>query len=295
MAAIPGLEPTYQGKVRDVYDLGDRLLIVASDRISAFDVVFHEPIPDKGKILSQISLFWFQEHPGLGSILRHHVLETDPRHYPAPFNAHVNELAGRSMLVRKARRVDFECVVRGFISGSAWKEYKAHGTVNTEPAPKGLVESFRFPEPIFTPATKAATGHDENVPFSRMEKDLGSELARKLRDLSIRLYIEGAKHAESRGLLLADTKFEFGIVDDGEVILIDEALTPDSSRYWPGKDYAPGKPQNPFDKQFLRDYLETLEWDKTPPPPPLPARVIEGTRAKYVEAFRMITGREFRP
>jgi phosphoribosylaminoimidazole-succinocarboxamide synthase len=290
---IPGLQPSYSGKVRDVYDLGDRLLIVATDRISAFDVIFREPIPEKGRILSTLSWWWFRDQGEIGNVLPNHAISNDPVDFPEPFRAHADLLRGRSMLVKKAKRIDFECVVRGYIAGSAWKEYKSHGTVNSEPVASGLVESGRFPSPIFTPATKAAEGHDENIPFSRMEQELGAVLARKLRDLSIQLYETAAAHAASRGLILADTKFEFGLNESGHVILIDEALTPDSSRYWFESEYAPGKTQNPFDKQFVRDYLETLDWNKQPPPPPLPAHVIQGTADRYRESFRRITGKEF--
>jgi phosphoribosylaminoimidazole-succinocarboxamide synthase len=293
MITLPGLTPAHRGKVRDVYDLGETLVIVASDRISAFDVVFDEPIPEKGKILSQISAWWFLEHPDVGSIADHHVLETDPARFPAPFAQYADLLAGRSMLVRKAARVDFECVVRGYLSGSAWKEYREAGTVNGEAVPRGLVESDRFPEPFFTPATKAETGHDENIPFAQMEAALEPGLASVLRALSLKLYAAGASHAESRGLILADTKFEFGLLEDGSIILIDEILTPDSSRYWFRDDYLPGRAQNPFDKQFLRDYLETLDWNKEPPPPALPEHVIHGTLERYREAFQLITGRSF--
>ncbi len=291
---IPMLNPTYSGKVRDVYDLGDRLVIVATDRLSAFDVVFHEPIPDKGRILTKMSRFWFQEFVPFRSIVPNHCLSLDPRLFPLPFSEYVDELADRSMLVTKAARIDFECVVRGFIAGSAWKEYRAAGTVNGERLPPGLREADRLPEPIFTPATKAAVGHDENVSFAFMASDLGDELAGKLRDTSIALYTAAARHAESRGLLLADTKFEFGLTNDGGLMLIDEVLTPDSSRYWSAANYEPGHAQDQFDKQVVRDYLETLDWNKQPPPPPLPEDVIAATRAKYCEAYRMITGEEFR-
>jgi phosphoribosylaminoimidazole-succinocarboxamide synthase len=290
---IPGIPPTYSGKVRDIYDLGDRLLIVATDRISAFDVIFREPIPEKGRILSTLSWWWFREQGEIGKVIPNHAISNEPADFPEPFRSHAEHLRGRSMLVKKAKRIDFECVVRGYIAGSAWKEYTAHGTVNSEPVVAGLVESGRLPSPLFTPATKAAAGHDENIPFSRMEQELGAALARRLRDLSIRLYETAATHAESRGLILADTKFEFGLNESGHVILIDEALTPDSSRYWSRAEYEPGRTQNPFDKQFVRDYLETLDWNKQPPPPPLPPHVIQGTADRYRESFRRITGKEF--
>lgn len=290
---IPGLSPTYCGKVRDVYDLGDMLVIVATDRISAFDVIFNEPVPDKGRILTQMSVFWFREFSPFRNIIANHCLEIDVTRFPAPFRDHADLLRDRAMLVRKAARVDYECVVRGYLSGSAWKEYRAAGTVNGMPIASGLVESSRLPSPIFTPATKAATGHDENVPFAVMEKDLGPDLSERLRAVAVALYQAAADHAETRGLILADTKFEFGRLADGDLLLIDEAVTPDSSRYWSQAEFAPGKPQDSFDKQFVRDYLETLQWNKLPPPPCLPARVIEGTRAKYREAYHKITGREF--
>lgn len=290
---LPLVTPTYSGKVRDVYDLGDRLLIVATDRLSAFDVVFHEPIPDKGRVLTGMSAFWFQSFAPIRSIVRNHCITLDVARYPRPFCEFPEELTGRSMLCQKASRVDFECVVRGYLAGSAWKEYRASGTVNGERLPEGLREADRLPSPIFTPATKAAIGHDENVPFAAMEKDLGPELSGRLRATSIALYEAAAEHAASRGLLLADTKFEFGLLPDGELILIDELLTPDSSRYWSAANYEPGHAQDQYDKQVVRDYLETLAWNKQPPPPPLPEDVVNATRARYCEAYHLITGETF--
>ncbi|MEK8022432.1 MAG: phosphoribosylaminoimidazolesuccinocarboxamide synthase [Candidatus Hydrogenedentota bacterium] len=287
-ASLPA--PAYRGKVRDVHDLGNRLLIVASDRISAFDVIFDEEIPEKGRILNTLSAWWFAR-PELRAIVPHHCLSTLLADYPEPFRS-CRSLEGRSMLVTKARRVDFECVARGYLAGSAWKEYRANGTIHGEKMAEGLVESSRLPEPLFTPATKAAEGHDENIPFARMRAELGP-LADKLRALTLALFAAASKHAESRGLILADTKFEFGLLPDDSVILIDEALTPDSSRYWAADSWRPGRAQDPFDKQFLRDYLETLDWNKQPPPPPLPASVIQGTQDRYKEAYLRITGREW--
>jgi len=284
--------PNYRGKVRDVYDLGDKLIINASDRISAFDVVFSEPIPGKGKILSQLSVFWFLNAPGFSNIMPNHLIETDPRKYPSPFCEHTEELAGRSMMVMEAKRIDFECVVRGYLAGSAWKEYKNFGTVNKTILPKGLKESGKLSEPIFTPATKAESGHDENISFNEMSGKIGTEFAGKLKDLSIKLYLSAAKFLLERGLILADTKFEFGFDKNNEIILIDEVLTPDSSRYWFKSEYRPGRTQNPFDKQFLRDFLEESGWNKEPPAPKLPQKIIQGTLERYKTAFRLITKKE---
>jgi len=284
--------PNYRGKVRDVYDLGDKLIINASDRISAFDVVFSEPIPGKGKILSQLSVFWFLNAPGFSNIMPNHLIETDPRKYPSPFCEHTEELAGRSMMVMEAKRIDFECVVRGYLAGSAWKEYKNFGTVNKTILPKGLKESGKLSEPIFTPATKAESGHDENISFNEMSNKIGTEFAGKLKDLSIKLYLSAAKFLLERGLILADTKFEFGFDKNNEIILIDEVLTPDSSRYWFKSEYRPGRTQNPFDKQFLRDFLEESGWNKEPPAPKLPQKIIQGTLERYKTAFRLITKKE---
>jgi phosphoribosylaminoimidazole-succinocarboxamide synthase len=286
-----------RGKVRDVYDLGgDRLLIVATDRISAFDWVLPGGIPDKGRILTGISAFWFEELGGDGAGVRdaHHLISTDIDAAALDLEPAVREsLHGRSMVVRKAEVVPFECVVRGYLSGSAWREYRASGTVCGETLPPGLVESEQI-EPIFTPATKAESGHDENVPLARMAETIGADLAEFLRGWSIHNYLNAWSYALTRGLILADTKFEFGVdLRTGEVLLVDEVLTPDSSRYWPADRYKPGGPQPSFDKQYVRDWLETTGWDKASPPPPLPEDVVLRTRDKYVDAFEILTGRPF--
>lgn len=281
-----GLTPSARGKVRDIYDLGDKLLIVATDRLSAFDVVLPTPIPDKGKVLTQLSLFWFDL---LRDVIPNHVLSATE--LPAPFDVHREELAGRSMVVKKTEPLPIECVVRGYVSGSGWKDYKATGAICGIPLPAGLLESDRLPEPIFTPATKATSGHDENISFERAAAMVGKELAEKVRAVSITIYKRAAEHAAPRGILLADTKFEFGLLN-GELIWIDEALTPDSSRFWPAAQYKPGGAQPSFDKQFVRDYLERIAWAKTPPGPELPPDVVAATRAKYREAFRILVGRE---
>jgi len=283
---FPGLAPSARGKVRDIYDLGDRLLIVATDRISAFDVVMPTPIPDKGRVLTQLSLFWFAL---LREVIPNHVLSGDQ--LPAPFDAHSELLRGRSMLVQKTRPLPIECVVRGYLSGSGWKEYRASGTVCGIALPAGLGESEQLPEPIFTPATKAVSGHDENISFERAAGLVGRELAERVRAVSLEIYRRAAAHAAPRGVILADTKFEFGLVDD-RLMWIDEALTPDSSRFWPAAEYRPGGPQPSFDKQFVRDYLERIRWPKTPPGPDLPPDVVAATRAKYREAYRLLTGHE---
>jgi phosphoribosylaminoimidazole-succinocarboxamide synthase len=274
------------GKVREMYAVDDeRLLMVASDRVSAFDVVMTEPIPGKGAVLTALSAFWFRRTAGL---VRNHLLSDRIEDLPTAIKAAESEIAGRWLLVRRAERIDIECVVRGYLAGSGWAEYRQHGTVAEERLPEGLLESARLDAPMFTPAIKAESGHDENISRARLAELVGGELAGQLEQLSLRLYAAGAEHALSRGVILADTKFEFGLVD-GEVILIDEALTPDSSRYWPAAGYAPGRPQPSFDKQFLRDFLETSGWNKTPPPPPLPPEVIDGTAARYAEALRRLT------
>ena len=278
-----------RGKVRDVYEIEDMLLIVASDRMSAFDVVMDDPIPDKGRILTMISTFWFDR---LRDVVENHVISTDPDQYPVPCRKYRQELKGRSMLVRKADPLPVECIVRGYISGSGWNEYQEKGTVCDIPLPAGLKESEKLPEPIFTPSTKAESGtHDENIPFSRAVELLGRETAEKVRDLSLEIYAFGRDFAAEKGILIADTKFEFGRVD-GRIILIDEVLTPDSSRFWPMDAYSPGGPQKSFDKQFLRDYLNGLDWPKEPPPPRLPSDIIEKTRAKYLEALKKIAGKD---
>ena len=281
-----GLVPSARGKVRDIYDLGDRLLIVATDRLSAFDVILPTPIPDKGRVLTQLSLFWFDL---LKDVVPNHVLSATD--FPAPFDKFKDELAGRSMIVRKTQPLPIECVVRGYLSGSAWKDYRATGKICGIALPAGLRESDRLPEPIFTPATKAATGHDENIPFEQAAALIGKELAEKVRAVSLEIYRRAAAYAEPRGVILADTKFEFGLLNNG-LIWIDEALTPDSSRFWPAAQYNPGASQPSFDKQFVRDYLERIHWPKTPPGPELPAEVVAATRAKYREAFRILAGRE---
>jgi len=281
-----GISPAARGKVRDIYDIGDKLLIVATDRLSAFDVILPTPIPDKGRVLTQLSLFWFDL---LRDVIPNHVLSATD--FPAPFDNYRDDLAERSMLVRKTVPLPIECVVRGYVSGSGWKDYRASGQICGIALPSGLRESDRLPEPIFTPATKAATGHDENISFERAASLVGSERARQVRDVSLEIYRRAATYAEPRGILLADTKFEFGLLND-ELIWIDEALTPDSSRFWPAAQYKPGGPQPSFDKQFVRDYLESIHWPKTPPGPELPAEVVAATRGKYREAYRILTGRE---
>ena len=281
-----GLSPAARGKVRDIYDAGDKLLIVATDRLSAFDVILRTPIPDKGRVLTQLSLFWFDL---LRDVIPNHVLSATE--FPVPFDAYHEELAGRSMLVRKTAPLPIECVVRGYVSGSGWKDYQRTGAICGIALPPGLRESDRLPEAIFTPATKAATGHDENISFERVASLIGNERARAVRDVSLEIYRRAAMYAEPRGILLADTKFEFGLLKD-ELIWIDEALTPDSSRFWPAMQYEPGGPQASFDKQFVRDYLESIHWPKTPPGPELPPEVVAATRGKYREAYRILTGRE---
>ena len=281
-----GITPVARGKVRDIYDLGDTLLIVATDRLSAFDVILPTPIPDKGKVLTQLSLFWFDL---LRDVIPNHVLSATE--FPAPFAAHREELVGRSMLVRKTQPLPIECVVRGYVSGSGWKDYEATGKICGIVLPEGLRESDRLPEPIFTPATKAAAGHDENISFEQAAALIGQQRAAQVREVSLEIYRRAAAYAEPRGILLADTKFEFGVLND-ELMWIDEALTPDSSRFWPAAQYQPGGPQPSFDKQFVRDYLESIRWPKTPPGPELPLQVVEATRAKYREAYRILTGKE---
>jgi phosphoribosylaminoimidazole-succinocarboxamide synthase len=281
---FPGLKLRGRGKVRDIYDLGDRLLIVATDRLSAFDVVLPTPIPDKGRVLTQLSLFWFEE---LADVVRHHVITaTDFTGNLAPYAA---SLAGRAMLVRRTEPIPIECVVRGYISGSGWKDYQKSGAICGVPLPSGLRESDKLPEPIFTPSTKATTGHDENISFDETVSRIGQGLAERLRETSLELYKRAADHAAKNGIIIADTKFEFGLLD-GELIWIDEALTPDSSRFWPFADYAPGKAQSSFDKQYVRDYLERIGWNKQPPAPELPPDIVTATRDKYREAYQRITG-----
>jgi len=279
-----GLEPSARGKVRDIYDLGDKLLIVATDRLSAFDVILPTPIPDKGRVLTQLSLFWFDLFK---EIIPNHVLSAD--HFPARLEVYRHELAGRSMIVRKTQPLPVECVVRGYLSGSGWKDYLATGKLCGIALPPALRESDRLPTPIFTPSTKATTGHDENISFEQVISRIGEETARQVRAVSIDLYQRAAAYAEPRGIILADTKFEFGLLD-GELIWIDEAFTPDSSRFWPTAKCRPGGAQPSFDKQFVRDYLERIHWPKIPPGPELPAEVVTATSEKYLEAFRILTG-----
>jgi phosphoribosylaminoimidazole-succinocarboxamide synthase len=281
-----GITPAARGKVRDIYDLGDKLLIVATDRLSAFDVVLPTPIPDKGRVLTQLSLFWFNL---LKDVVPNHVLSASD--FPAPFDSHKDDLAGRSMIVRKAQPLPIECVVRGYVSGSGWKDYRVTGKICGIALPVGLRESDRLPQPIFTPATKAAVGHDENISFEQAASLVGKELAERVRAISLEIYRRASAYAEPRGILLADTKFEFGVLNN-DLIWIDEALTPDSSRFWPAAQYKPGGPQPSFDKQFVRDYLERIQWPKTPPGPELPPEVVAATRAKYREVYRILVGRE---
>ena len=279
-----GLKLQGRGKVRDIYDLGDRLLIVATDRLSAFDVVLPTPIPDKGRVLTQLSLFWFEK---LADVIPHHVLSA--KDFSGELAPYAGELDGRAMLVRRTDPVPIECVVRGYISGSGWKDYQKTGGICGIPLPAGLRESDRLPEPIFTPSTKATSGHDENISFEETISRIGRPLAERLRDVSLALYRRAAEHASAHGIVIADTKFEFGLLGQ-ELIWIDEALTPDSSRFWPAAQYSPGKPQPSFDKQYVRDYLERIGWNKQPPAPALPPDVVAATRDKYREAYQRITG-----
>jgi phosphoribosylaminoimidazole-succinocarboxamide synthase len=284
---LPGLKLTHRGKVRDIYEAGENLLFIATDRISAFDCILPNGIPDKGRVLTQMSLFWFEY---LKDVVRNHLITADVDDYPDDLQVHRKQLEGRSMLVRKAEMFPVECVARGYVSGSGWKDYKRTGAICGIPLPSGLQESGRLPEPIFTPATKAQSGHDENISFEEAANAIGTETARKLKDLTLEIYSRAAAFALDRGIILADTKFEFGIVD-GRITLGDEVLTPDSSRYWPAESYSPGGTQKSFDKQFVRDYLETLDWNKQPPAPPLPSDVVEKTAEKYREAYATLTGR----
>lgn len=277
-----------RGKVRDNFDLGDHLLLVATDRISAFDVVLPTPIPDKGRILTQMSLFWFDF---TRDIVPNHFVTDDVETIPQLEPQEREMLRGRSLKVVKARVFPVECVVRGYLAGSGWREYRETGKVCGVPLPSGLREADRLPQPIFTPATKAVVGHDENISFDQMVSLVGGEVAERLRDLSLQIYAKAAEYALQRGIILADTKFEFG-QREGDILLVDEILTPDSSRFWDAASYRPGGPQPSFDKQFVRDYLLSLDWDRTPPGPPLPDSIVERTREKYWEAFRRLTGRE---
>lgn len=275
-----------KGKVRDVYDLDNKLLIVATDRISCFDVVIPTPIPTKGKILTQISLFWFTY---LEDLVSNHLISADNKDLPQQISDQANELTGRFMITEKCEVFPFECVVRGYLAGSGYKDYKNTGSVCGIKLPEGLQESDKLPEPIFTPATKAEEGHDENVDFDYMKNSIGPNLAEKLKDLSIKIYKKCADYAQKKGIIIADTKFEFGKTTDNRIILIDEVLTPDSSRFWPKDQYQPGRTQVSFDKQFVRDYLETCNWDKTPPAPELPEDIVEKTKDKYNQALKMLT------
>jgi phosphoribosylaminoimidazole-succinocarboxamide synthase len=284
---LPGIKKLRSGKVREVFDLGETLLFVATDRLSAFDVVFPDPIPGKGAVLNQLSAFWFRRF----TFVRNHMITADIEKFPrdlAPFH---EQLHGRSMIVRKAQPLPVECVVRGYLAGSGWKEYRESGTISGVALPPGLQLASQLPEPIFTPSTKSDVGHDENIDWKECCRLLGADVAERVKDLSLKIYEAGRAHAAKCGIIVADTKFEFGLFDN-ELLLIDECLTPDSSRFWPADSYAPGKSPPSFDKQFVRDYLETLDWDKTPPGPRLPKDVIEKTSAKYREAFRQLTGND---
>ena len=285
-----GLEPHRQGKVRDIFEAGDALVLVATDRISAFDYVLGSGIPDKGRVLTQLSAFWFAR---TASIVPNHFLTMDVAAYPSDLRRHADQVSGRSMLVRKTTPVPIECVARGYLSGSGWKEYVATGRVCGVELPAGLRESERLPTPIYTPDRKAESGHDVNISETDAGSLVGADLIARLRDVTLALYGHGARHAESRGIILADTKFEFGVTAAGEILLIDEAMTPDSSRYWPADAYQPGRPQPSFDKQYVRDYLERIQWNKQPPVPSLPDDVTARTREKYLEAFRRLTGNPF--
>ena len=292
MPELVPLPHVHSGKVRDIYALGDeRLLMVTSDRISAFDVVMDEPIPQKGRVLTAMSAFWFDL---VADVVQGHLLSTDVADLPAEVQAVADaaDLAGRIMLTRRAEMLPIECIVRGYLSGSAWKEYRAFGTMHGTPLPEGMQESDRLPEPVFTPSTKADEGHDENISFDQAAALVGADLAGRVRDVSLEVYRRGAAWALDRGIIIADTKFELGLVD-GELVLCDEVLTPDSSRFWPVDGYRPGSTPPSFDKQPVRDYLDGLEWDKKPPPPPLPAEVVAATSRRYVEAYERITGRSF--
>lgn len=284
---LPGVPKIKSGKVREVFDLGDRLLFVATDRISAFDCVMPNGIPRKGEVLTQLSHFWFGQTE---SLVPNHLLAKADEPLPPPLQPFAAQLAGRSMIVKKATPLTIECVVRGYLAGSGWKEYQRSQTVCGVPLPAGLQESSELPAPIFTPATKAETGHDENIPFETAAKLVGADIAERARDLSLRIYNFARDYARQRGIIIADTKFEFGLFN-GELLLIDEVLTPDSSRFWPADKFQPGQAQPSFDKQFVRDYLETLTWDKSPPAPSLPPLIVSRTQAKYLEAYERLTGR----
>jgi phosphoribosylaminoimidazole-succinocarboxamide synthase len=285
--SLDGLTLVRRGKVRDVYAVDDALVMIATDRISAFDYVLGSGIPDKGRVLTQLSAFWFNRTRHL---VPNHLLSTDVATYPAAARAYAGMLEGRSMLVRRTTPLQIECVARGYISGSGWKDYQATGELCGVTLPTGLRESDRLPEPLFTPATKAESGHDENISEAQAAAVVGTELLARLKRLTLALYAFGVEHAASCGIILADTKFEFGLTDEGELLLIDEMMTPDSSRYWPADLYAPGGPQPSFDKQYVRDYLESIKWNKQPPVPSLPPDVVSRTRDKYMDAYRRLTG-----
>ena len=286
--SLDGLTLRRRGKVRDVYEVDDALLIVATDRISAFDYVLGSGIPDKGKVLTQLSGFWFER---MGDLVPHHLLSLDVDRFPDAARRHATVLRGRTMLARKTDPIPVECVARGYLSGSGWKEYQQRGSVCGITLPPGLRESDRLPEPIFTPATKADSGHDVNISEAEAGRIVGTDLIARLKTLTLEIYRRGCEHAESKGIIIADTKFEFGLAGQ-EIILIDEVLTPDSSRFWPQASYAPGHGVPSFDKQFVRDYLEDIKWNKQPPVPSLPEEVVARTREKYIDAFRLLTGRE---
>ena len=283
---LSGVPKVASGKVREIFDLGEHLLFVATDRISAFDCILPNPIPRKGEVLTQISAFWFHKM----NFVENHMVTTDFADFPTALKSYEKELHGRAMIVKRAKPLPVECVVRGYLIGSGWKDYVATGSVCGIPLPKGLRQAEKLPEPIFTPATKAATGHDENIPWEKCVELCGEKVAQQTRDLSLRIYETGRAHAAEKGIILADTKFEFGLLDD-RIILIDEVLTPDSSRYWPADEYRVGISPPSFDKQYVRDYLETLDWNKTPPAPSLPPNIVGRTSGKYLEAFARLTGR----
>jgi phosphoribosylaminoimidazole-succinocarboxamide synthase len=289
---LPGLTPVKSGKVRDIYDAGMYYLLVASDRISAFDCIMPNGIPGKGEILTRLSMWWFHQ---LAPIAPHHAISIDPADFPSTFQPHTSVLAGRSMLVKKSRVLPIECVARGYLIGSGWKEYQTSGTVCGIPLRPGYRLADRLDDVIFTPATKAETGHDENIPFEQAAAIIGHDLATRVRELTLALYREAARRAEQTGIILADTKFEFGLDADNHLLLIDEALTPDSSRYWPANAYTPGSSPPSYDKQFVRDYLESIPWNKQPPAPTLPPAVVAHTRARYLEAYRQLTGAALEP
>jgi phosphoribosylaminoimidazole-succinocarboxamide synthase len=286
---LQGLKLSAKGKVRDIYDLGEHLLIIATDRISAFDVVLPDPIPFKGKVLNQISRFWFEK---MGDMVSHHLVTTEVDDFPKALQGYRKVLEGRSMLVKKTKTLPVECVVRGYLSGSGWKEYQEGGSVSGVVLPPHLLESSKLPGPLFTPSTKAEIGtHDENITFEKVGEIIGKDLARRIKEISLEVYKKAVKIAENNGIIIADTKFEFGM-KDGELLLIDELLTPDSSRFWPRDQYEPGRPQASFDKQFVRDYLISINWDRKPPAPNLPVEIILKTSEKYREAYRRLTGKE---